>query len=299
MRTYSRRGDLAGPVLLIGFGTLVLLINLGRIPVSLWGAVSQLWPLALILIGLDLLIPRRSVLASILVAALMLGVVFVGAGLALPALSNPPTAVGGEGVAVPATGAAQADISLVSGAGSMSVEGLSGGEALVSGTVSVPGGGQVEQSADTEGDMTTVLLKTTGVVIIPIQFGNGEVWEIAIASEPEVRLSTQMGAGEMHIDARGLNLETLDASTGAGEVEVLLPEGRSSVTLSAAVGELTIRVPAGASVRLEASSLAGNVHVPPGYEKVGGAYLSPRFVSGGHVEIDASLVFGTISLFEQ
>ncbi|MBF8256723.1 MAG: hypothetical protein HW375_1630, partial [Anaerolineales bacterium] len=58
MRTFSRRGDLAGPVLLIGFGTLVLLINLGRIPVSLWSALSQLWPLALILIGLDLLIPR-------------------------------------------------------------------------------------------------------------------------------------------------------------------------------------------------------------------------------------------------
>ena len=299
MRKYSRLGDLAGPVLLIGFGTLVLLINLGRIPVSLWSALSQLWPLALILIGLDLLIPRRSVLASILVAALMLGVVFVGAGLALPALSNPPMAVDGEAVDVPSTGAAEADISLVSGAGSMWVEGLSGGDALLSGTVSVPGGGRVEHRADTEGGTTTVLVKTTGVVIIPIQFGNGEVWEIAIASEPELRLSTQMCAGEMHVDARGLNLEALDASTGAGEVEVMVPEGRSSVTLSAAVGELTIRVPEGASVRLEASSLAGDVHLPTGYEKVGGAYLSPGFVSGGHIEIDASLVFGTISLFEQ
>ena len=299
MRTYSRRGDLAGPVLLIGFGTLVLLINLGRLPVSLWEAVSQLWPLALILIGLDLLIPRRSVLASILVAALMLGVVFVGAGLAFPALSNPPRAVDGEAVEVSATGADAADITLAAGAGSMWVEALSGGDALLSGTVSVPGGGQVERNVDTKGDTTTVLLKTTGVVIIPIQFGNGEVWEIGIASEPEVLLSTNMGAGEMHIDARGLNLERLDASTGAGDVEVMLPEGRSSVTLSAAVGELTIRVPEGASVRLEASSLAGDVHLPTGYEKVGGAYLSPGFVSGDHIEIDASLVFGTISLLEQ
>jgi hypothetical protein len=113
MRTYSRRGDLAGPVLLIGFGTLVLLMNLGRIPVSLWGALSQLWPLALVVLGLDLLIPRRSVLASIAVAVLLLVVLFAGAGLALPALSTPPSAVDGEAVEVAATGADVADISLV------------------------------------------------------------------------------------------------------------------------------------------------------------------------------------------
>ena len=299
MRTYSRRGDLAGPVLLIGFGTLVFLMNLGRIPVSLWVALSQLWPLALVVLGLDLLIPRRSVLGSIVVAALLLGVVFLGAGLALPALSTPPTAVDGEAVNVPAAGAAAADVSLVSGAGSMWVDGLSGKDPLVSGTVSVPGTGQVEQKVDTEGDTTTVLLKTTGTVIVPIQFGNGEVWDIAIATVPEVRLSAQMGAGEIHLDSRELNLEAIDASIGAGKVEVILPEGPSAVKLSAAVGDLTIRVPEGTPVRLKASSLAGDVQVPAGYEEVNGVYLSPGFVSGSHIEIDASLVFGTISLFEQ
>jgi hypothetical protein len=274
-------------------------MNLGRIPVSLWGALSRLWPLALVVLGLDLLIPRRSVLASIGVAALLLAVLFAGAGLALPALSTPPSSVDGEAVEVAATGADAADISLVSGAGSMWVEALSGGDALLSGTVSVPGGGRVEQSVDTEGDTTTILLKTTGVVIVPIQFGNGEVWQIGIDSEPAVLLSTQMGAGEIHLDARQLDLESIDASIGAGEVEVVLPEGLSSVKLSAAVGELTIRVPQGSSVRLEASTLAGTINVPAGYVKVGGGYRSPGFVSGDAIEIDASLVFGTISVFEQ
>lgn len=299
MRTRSRRGDLAGPVLLIAFGTLVLLINLGRIPVSLWGAISQLWPLALVVLGLDLLIPRRSVLASILVAGLLLGVVFAGAGLALPALSTPPTAAGGEAVSVPGTGKTAADISLISGAGSIWVEALTSGNALLSGSVSVPGGGQVEQKVGTQGDTTIVVMKTTGVVSIPVQFGNGEVWEIAIASEPELTLSTQMGAGEIHIDARRLNLAAIDASTGAGQVEVFLPEGGSTVTLSAALGEIAIGVPRGTSVRLQASSLVGNVQVPPGYEKIGGAYVSPGFVAGNHIEIDASLVFGAILLTEQ
>jgi hypothetical protein len=300
MSTYSRRGDLAGPVLLIGFGTLLLLINLGRIPVSLWGAISQLWPLALVVLGLDLLIPRRSVLGSIVVAALLLGVLFAGAGLALPAMSTPPSAVGGEAVEVPATGAAAVDVTLISGAGSMWVDDGAPGDALLSGTVNIPGGGQIEQSAATQGDTTTILVKTTGVVIIPIQFGGGgEVWDIGLAADPALRLSTQMGAGELRIDARGLNLDSIDASTGAGEVEVRVPAGASAVTMSAAVGMLTVRVPVGTPVRLEASSLAGSVDVPSGYERVGGAYVSPGFVAGNHIEIDASIVFGTISVIEE
>jgi hypothetical protein len=89
----TRRGNLAGPVLLIGFGTLLLLINLGMVPMSIWGALARLWPLALILVGIDLLIPRRSILGSIAVGALLLFVLFAGAGLALPVVK----AGGGSG----------------------------------------------------------------------------------------------------------------------------------------------------------------------------------------------------------
>lgn len=298
MKTYSRRGDLAGPVLLIGFGSLVLFINLGRIPVSLWSALSQLWPLALIVIGLDLLIPRRSVLASILVAGLLLAVLLAGAGLALPALAAPPEAIEGEAVDVPSTGDAAADVSLIAGAGSVRVDGPASGSALVSGQINLPGG-QIEQLVEDLGDTTTVLLKSTGVVIMPISFGQGEVWDLDVASGPALDLSTELGAGEIRIDASDLNLDEVKASVGAGDVEVILPAGASTVTLSAAVGQLAARVPEGTPVRLEASSLAGSVQVPPGYRKVGGAYLSPGFTAGDHIEIEASLVFGMIVVTEQ
>jgi len=299
MVRYSRRGDLAGPALLIGFGTLVLLINLGRAPVSLWGALSHLWPLALIVLGLDLLIPRRSVLGSVLVAALLLAVVFVGAGLALPALSNPPVAIEGEKVAVPATGEPALDISMISGAGTMRLKSMGGGDLAVSGTVSLPAGVRLEQSVESGARTTKVVLKTTGTVVVPIHFGPGEVWDLAVADEPELRVSAQMGAGEMQLDARDLNLESVEASSGAGTIEVWLPQGGSSVNVTAAMGEIVIRVLQGTPVRLKASALGGSVRVPPGYQKINGVYLSPGFASGDHIEIDASLVFGMISLLEQ
>ena len=125
------------------------------------------------------------------------------------------------------------------------------------------------------------------------------VWQIGISPDPRLSLSTQLGAGEIFVDGRGLTLESLDASAGAGEIVVIVPGAASTVKLSAAVGQITDRVPEGTPVRLRASSLAGSVQVPQGYDRVGGAYLSPGFAAGDHIEIDASLVFGTILVIEQ
>ncbi len=58
-------------------------------------------------------------------------------------------------------------------------------------------------------------------------------------------------------------------------------------------------VPEGTPVRLRASTLGGGVQVPPVYQKINGTYLSPGFSAGEHIEIEASLVFGTITVTEQ
>lgn len=66
------------PLLLIGVGIVFLLSNLGYIaPVSA-RAVLQLWPLLLILIGVDILLARRSPVAAL---AIELAVVALGFAL--------------------------------------------------------------------------------------------------------------------------------------------------------------------------------------------------------------------------
>ena len=297
MNVTTRRGNLAGPVMLIGFGTLLLMVNLGRVPMSLWGALARLWPLALILLGLDLLIPRRSVAGSVLVAGLLLAVLFAGAGLALPVVTQAEIQ-GGEDVTVPSTGQAEADISLSPAAGLLRVDSLGSTGPLLSGTVRLPGNAQMDANVEQEGDRTIVELKAAGVVAVPINWGGEEVWSLGINGEPRLWLSATMGAGEMRIDARDLDLDTLKATTGAGRIEVFLPEEGSWASLSGGVGELVIRVPAGASVRLDATTVLGGVIVPPGYRKVGSTYLSPGFQEQGHLEVDASLAIGGITLTE-
>ncbi len=61
-----RRGpDLFWPIILIGAGVIFLLANLGIIPSNPWPLIWNLWPVILIVIGLDILLGRRSLLGGL------------------------------------------------------------------------------------------------------------------------------------------------------------------------------------------------------------------------------------------
>lgn len=298
MTSLPRRGGLAGPVLLIGFGTLVLLINLGRLPISIAGAAARLWPLALIAIGIDLLIPRRSILASVAVAGLLLTVVLGGGALALQTIASPAASVPGEAVRVPAAGPEVTEIRLHPSAGTLFVEAGSGAGGLVTGTVRLTGFTELETSESSEDGRRTVTLGSSGGFRAPVTTGPGEEWDLAIARGARLRLSVSMGAGEATIDATELALEGLAGSIGAGDFEVRLAAEPTTVDLSAAVGQIVIRVPRGASVRLEASTVLGGVEVPDDYTRSGNRYFSPDFDQTSFIDIDASLVIGEIRIAE-
>src|SRR5919197_5037441 len=71
-----RRRSIVGPTLLIVLGGLLLLNNLGVLPWEVWGNLWRLWPLVLILVGLELLVGHRGTPLWLFVIA---AVVVVGA----------------------------------------------------------------------------------------------------------------------------------------------------------------------------------------------------------------------------
>src|SRR4030081_1302522 len=92
MRYAGRYRSLLWPAMLILAGVFALLVNTGRIPVDRLYQLFDLWPLILIVIGLELII-RRSVrgpagdVAAVLVVVIALG----GAIVYLVAAPNPST----------------------------------------------------------------------------------------------------------------------------------------------------------------------------------------------------------------
>src|SRR6185295_12331121 len=82
--SFDRRPGLFWPLILIGLGALLLLQNLGYLPAGLWPALAQLWPVIFILLGLDMLIGRRSSAGA--AAVLVLGALVVIAALGWSAI---------------------------------------------------------------------------------------------------------------------------------------------------------------------------------------------------------------------
>ena len=64
--------------MLIGLSLTFLLRNLGLVDMDIWLALLRLWPILLIAVGLDILIGRRSLSGSLLVAAITVALIAVG-----------------------------------------------------------------------------------------------------------------------------------------------------------------------------------------------------------------------------
>lgn len=69
-----RDRSLAFPRVLIGIGVLLLLANLGYVGGVAWGQLARLWPVLLVLAGIDLLVlPRSFALAAVVETAIVAG----------------------------------------------------------------------------------------------------------------------------------------------------------------------------------------------------------------------------------
>src|SRR6266540_4258283 len=90
-RARRGRGGVVGPLLLIFIGGVFLLQNAGILPPSVWGNLWRLWPLVLVLVGLELLIGRR---LPGLFAIFGLGIVVVALIVAAYAYAVPGAARG-------------------------------------------------------------------------------------------------------------------------------------------------------------------------------------------------------------
>ncbi len=84
-----RSPGLFWPIIFIGGGVILLLSNLGYLVVNSWAMLWQLWPVLLIVIGLDVMFGRRGLWGSVISAFLALIVIAGVVALLFAAQSNP------------------------------------------------------------------------------------------------------------------------------------------------------------------------------------------------------------------
>lgn len=290
----QKRGyrSLFWPVILIGVGLIWLLHTLGFIPLANINALLSLWPLILIVIGLDLLIGRRSAVASALIALATVAIV-VFVLLAAPAL-NLPTAgnVQSRLINEPLGQVTSADISLDLSFQPSHIYALNDSLTLFLGKIDYYG--KLDYSAEGTSNRTLRLKQVAENIPFTLTSNFDARWEIGLSPAVPIDLSIDGGSGSANIDLTGLQLTTLNfdqgsgsfdvtlpmspqtyevtAVGGSGSLDIALPEQTSlTLRLDGQSGSLRLRLPANAGVRLEVqNSGSGGVNFPASLELVSG-----------------------------
>lgn len=231
---YRRGGpSLAWPLLLISLGVVFLLANAGYVTGDVWLHLAQVWPLALVLIGVDLLIRPRSI-AVALVAEIALVAAAVTYAVAAPAVLPGTASIAAN---VTRDGASQLDLDLSYGAGDLLVTGGAADLVNVSST---------RQDVELTRSGAGVILRSANATF---PFGLDRKWTVQLPSDLPTTLRVDLGAGDFTIDLRNVALTRATIASGAADLELTLPQPK---------GDVPIRITGGAS--------SMTIGVPPGVE---------------------------------
>jgi hypothetical protein len=284
------------PVLLIGFGLIWLMVNIGLLSGWSWVNLWRLWPLFLIAIGLDILIARRSAIIGALVALATLGlvVVIILAGGLLGYRSERVEVVT-EQFSEPIGQAESAEVELDLSVGPTTVYALDDKDMLLDAEITHVGeivftisGSEAKKVRLDEQKVNF----DTGWLDLFNQ--NNLQWNIGITPLIPVNLEIVGGVGEAELDLSGLVLDGLLVDVGVGDLRLTLPESEDiyevrldggvgktdieiardanvTLTINGSVGDVTVDIPSNAEVRVDASVGVGNIRLPSGFQRLSGS----------------------------
>lgn len=237
------------PLILIGLGVVFLLGNLGYLaPISI-RAVASLWPLILVLVGIEILFAKREPLLALglQLVAIALGVALVAAQPA--GLFAPVGATSSEEI-VARDGAASLDLSVSGGAGDFVVSG--GAAALVEARSQ---GRAIRVRTERDAGRAEVHVDHASAFDL-FPFGDGGISvQVRVASDVPVSITLEGGAGDFRLDMSEMRVIEADVQAGAADVVLVLPrpQGEVPVRVEAGAAEITIEVPDGVEARVSTS----------------------------------------------
>ncbi|HLF28599.1 MAG TPA: DUF5668 domain-containing protein [Anaerolineae bacterium] len=272
MNTWSPRPNLFWPIVLIGVGVIFLLSNTGVITGNPWPIIFNLWPVLLIIAGLDLLFGRRTA-AGALVGA-VLGLALVGFVLwillarpNLPGLNLSSPELKSEHVASALQDIQSAGVSIDFPSGDNQLHALGDSNNLIEGDLTYYG--ELEFTATDSGGRAEVRVDSSFSCFF-CSFGGGERWDIGLNTRPEYALSIDLGSGGADLDLSRLKLSDSQLDIGSGSTHVVLPEADSfTLRIDGGSGSLNIRLPRALALRVEIDRGSGSFDPGSRLQRIG------------------------------
>ena len=297
---YRRRPSLIGPLILITIGVLFLLANLGMLPLSFWEIAARFWPLILILVGLEIIIGRRSMIGALIVVVLWLALVggviylsFAGSGI----LPTPASVT--DQLSQPLGDVQSASVDLEIGTAHTTVTALTPDSTdLMKGTFSHAQGTQIAKTYNVNGSEGQLTLKEEGANFMSFG-GSFDRWDVALSPQIPLVLRVNDGVGHGSFDLTALKVTSLSVDAGVGNVDVTAPKtGNTSVQINGGVGSVSITIPEGVAASIRVNGGLGGTHVNESrFPKFGDVYQSRDYASAANkIDIQVDGGIGSINI---
>jgi len=292
-----KRDGWVGPLVLLGFGAVLLAGNLGYLDQTAWQLLLRLWPVFLVGIGLDIAFGRgQSTWAAMGRAAL--GLLLVAGIFWLAVMTPSGTAHAPVAIHQRLDGATSSSMRLSMAAGQFDLRGGTDKTTLIRGNVSMPKDGTTAPvyTAPVAGK-STFQLDSTGVVV-PFE-SQQAVWDLQVNPAVLLELNTRMGAGEMNLDLRDTQVTSLDSKLAVGQMKVDLPANTSvNGSLDTAIGEMVIGIPTCAAVTIQVDRGITDLSLPSGYTNNNGVvrYPAPPGCAAHQINLDLNLAIGSLKI---
>lgn len=268
MNIEPRKRSFFWPIILIGAGVILLLRNLGFLVTFDLNVLLRLWPLILVVIGLDLIFGRRFPWAGALIGLITIGAIFAFLYYAPSLGINPPPGVKTEVLSTPLENTTKVEYDFDTSYEPVSIYALTGSTDLINATI--VHNGQLNFAVTGEAEKKVSLSETTNPDNwFSLDLGlTGLKWDLGLNPTVPTVLNLDGGSGALNIDLEGIKLESFRASLGSGASNIQLPVSTTAYTVSieSGSGAVNTSLPSNTEITLSLSSGSGaiNLRVPAG-----------------------------------
>ncbi len=250
-------GSLFWPAILILVGVFALLVNGGLVPVERLDRLADLWPLILVVIGLELVVRRALQGAAAEIAAALIVLLAIGGAAAYVALGpSIPTGTQTLDSSGKVGRLSHAAVQVEAGGATITMQGSSSlGDDLFRAHIEYSGRKPDVTLDASSGDVHISQSSTSGFFFqsrrfaLTLQLNSSVPWKIAVDS----------GASSDTFDLLSLHVAGIDINTGASKEDITVgpPSGTVPITING--GALTVNVHRPSSVSASVSVSGGAV----------------------------------------
>jgi Domain of unknown function (DUF5668) len=293
-------------LVLIFIGAVFLLENTGYLPHNSWLNLWRLWPLILVLVGLELLLGQRipwPALAGLAAVVLILG--SIAAMSSLP-VERPRTST--QTAQTSLGGASQAAVTVRFGAGQLTIGPLLQPDLDQLATMTYDGPTDQEAQLSYSAESGRLDIQTVGRetehegVPFWLTGGRTDTSRMDINLNPSVPitiLNVQTGATEARLDLSNLRINSLDMSVGAATTWVRFPQAGGAVTarIRGGASSIALEIPQNVAAQIRHRGGLSSLNVdqsrfPPAGDNV---YRSRDYDSAQN-KVDLTLDTGVTSI---